>query len=79
MSTLLHEGNNSSSTVQYGYNFYGNLIDENCCYPIIAGQDNTYHRNSLEEFFEERLLSIFHFRLPFLSGFSSSHLSKGEQ
>lgn len=47
-------------------------------FPSMPGQHNTYHRNSLEEFFEERLLSIFHFLLPFLSGFSSSHLSNGE-
>lgn len=43
-------------------------------------QANTYHRNSLEEFLEERRLSSFHFLLPFLSGLmlSSSHLSNGE-
>ena len=43
-------------------------------------RDKTYHRNSLDEFFDERRLSIFHFLLPFLSGFgfSSSHLSNGE-
>lgn len=46
----------------------------------MPAQDNTYHRNSLDEFLEERRLSIFHFLLPFLSGlgFSSSHLSSGE-
>lgn len=47
---------------------------------LMPGQDSTYHRNSLDEFLEERRLSSFHFLLPFLSGlmFSSSHLSNGE-
>lgn len=48
---------------------------------LLSSQSNievrTYHRNSLDEFLEERRLSSFHFLLPFLSGlgFNSSHLS----
>jgi len=48
---------------------------------LISDQNNTkswtYHKSSLDEFFEERRLSNFHFLLPFLSGLglSSSHLS----
>lgn len=48
---------------------------------LLSSQSNTevrtYHRNSLEEFLEERRLSSFHFLLAFLSGlgFNSSHLS----
>lgn len=47
---------------------------------LSPGHHSTYHRNSLEEFLEERRLSSFHFLLPFLSQlrFSSSHLSSGE-
>lgn len=53
---------------------------QNAVIPSLRGQDDTYHRNSLDEFLEERRLSSFHFLLPFLSGlgFSSSHLSSGE-
>lgn len=48
--------------------------------PLMSATANTYHRNSLEQFLDERRLSNFHFLLPFLSGlgFNSSHLSKGE-
>lgn len=48
--------------------------------PHICAHDSAYHRNSLEEFFDERRLSSFHFLFPFLSGlgFNSSHLSNGE-
>ena len=53
-----------------------------CCRLFVCVQDgskaDTYHRNSLDEFLDERRLSVFHFRLPFRSGFSSSHLSSGE-
>lgn len=47
---------------------------------LMPGEDNTYHRNSVDEFLDERRLSNIHFLLPFLSGlgFNSSHLSSGE-
>lgn len=53
---------------------------QNISKPLMPGEDNTYHRNSLDEFLDDRRLSNFHFLLPFLSGFgfSSSHLSNGE-
>ena len=54
------------------------LMDDTKCGPLNnACSENTYQRNSLDEFLDERRLSNFHFLLPFLSGlgFSSSHLS----
>ena len=72
------------------YNTFINHRDLTAALPVVAQVwslywkmshlINTYHRNSLDEFFEERRLSNFHFLLPFLSEleFSSSHLSSGE-
>ena len=53
---------------------------QNAAMQLMPDEDNTYHRNSLDEFLDERRLSNFHFLLPFLSGlgFNSSHLSSGE-
>lgn len=45
----------------------------NCCPWLTSPDENTYHRNSFEEFLDERRLSNFHFLFPL--GFSSSHLS----
>lgn len=85
LPTLSHRENILAGFQSIMREFY----DQNKDFPLYAlllfssSESNcqvTHHRNSLEEFLEERLLSSFHFLLPFLSvlRLSSSHLSRGE-